>query len=301
MIDTCRLYCKLDKISRKEIKRSFKPVRKKSLVWYLNSESNGLMLYYMPVYNMLFIRCNLKKTLNKSIIVNEDYDFLVNKINETLNKYFSDIRFNKFKLSRIDFKKDIVTTYKKEYIEILKKLNCTYRRKNKKIYETSVYYRGRSYNLNLYDKEAEAGLSFKNEYKDVLRLEVQLKSIYLKNLYKNTGLQISLDNFFSFEMRDFIFSQILEPLFKKGDYYTVAESEKILKETYSDNMINKLLNFQKLIYRYDLTYVKKTMSENTYYRYLKCLKFSEVNPIIFQSTNNIKCLPNLMKYLEGNI
>lgn len=295
MVDTIGFFYEPDKFDRKEIKRTFKPHKGGEFTWYINSLNNEIKMTYKPKYNYIFIRVNSKKLLNKSTIVNDDYFPLVEKINIYLKRYFSKIRFQNLELSRIDYKKDI-TSYKDIYIQILKKLNNTYRRKNKTVYDTSVYYRGKSYNLNLYDKEAES----KNiiEYKDTLRLEIQIKRPYLKSILSKHGLEITLENFFDNNIKFLFFKEILYPLFYVGDYYTIEESRKILNKFYSENMTGKLIDLQKLIYKWGISKARKKINNSTWYRYLKLLNSAKVNPILFKKFDGIKKLPNLICYLK---
>lgn len=305
MIDTGNFFYNPNREEIQEIKNNFKPLRSSNgFTWFSNSRDNGIMMNYKPYYNRLSIRFNPKIILNKNNITDNDYIPLVNKIDLFLERHFSSIRVADLKLSRIDFKKDINTKYKDIYIEILKRLAVNYRRKNKKVYKTSVYYTGTSYNLNLYDKEEERKekKEYKEEYKNILRLEIQIKRTYLRNLLNKHALVISLENFFDSKMRAFIFNEILSPLIHSGDYFTIEESKDILRQHYSENMTEKLVKFQEIIYESGMIGAKKFNEKfgdkKTYYSYLVLLKSADVNPITFQDTENIKRLPNLMKYLD---
>lgn len=306
MIDTLKFFYEATREDRKVIKETFRSYKseKEIFIYYKNPKNNkGIRYAYITKSNLLFITVNPKEVLNKFEIINEDYVSLVEAIEESIYiVLFNKIDFENLNLSRIDYKKDIVTDYIDIYIDILKKLDYKYRKKKKKTYETSVHYKGGSYNLNLYNKEQERRdkdeLSELDKYLKTLRLEIQIKRPYLKACIKKYGLLIELKNFFDDCMRLILFEQLLEPLVYRGDYFTMEESEKMLKEKYTLNMVNKLINFQKSIYNSDVSTVKKSCNRNTFRSYKKKLEEVGINPIILGESVEVKKLPNLISYLK---
>lgn len=305
MIDTLRFFYEATKEDREIIKDTFRTYRseKEIFIYYKNPEPKGIRYSYITKSNLLFIIVNPKEVLNKFKIINDDYSSVVEAIEISINKeLLNKIDFENLNLSRIDYKKDIVTDYIDIYIDILKKLDYKYRKKKRKTYETSVHYKGASYNLNLYNKEQERidkdKLNELDKYLKTLRLEIQVMRPYLKACVNKYGLTIELKNFFDNCMRLILFEQLLEPLVYRGDYFTIEESEKILKEKYTLNMANKLINFQKSIYSSDVSTVKKYYNRNTFRSYKKKLEEVGINPIIISESVEVKKLPNLLSYLK---
>lgn len=305
MIDTIGFFYEVNRLDVEVIKKKCKPHRNKKgeLTWGSNLIDNGFTYNYIPKRNHLYIIVNPKKVLNKHNIINEDYSLLVKKIEASVSKVlFNKIKLEDLHLRRVDFKKDIITEYKYIYIEILKKLSDQYRRKRKRIYPTSVYYKGRSYNLNFYDKEQEVKEKNKfnelEEYKNTLRLEIQIKRPYLKNYLKKHGLEITLSNFFDSKMRLILFIDITQKLLYKGDYFTIEENRKTLSNNYSENMTEKLISFQELIHKYGVTNTKRNINKNTWGRYILRLEDIKINPITIKEVGNLKKLPNLISYIE---
>lgn len=236
--------------------------------------------------------------LGKSQIVNRDYEIVEEAIDRTLSRYFGRLRFSDFTLSRIDYKLDIVTPYKDVYLDILKHLRYYYRKKFRQDYMTSVYYKGKSYVFNLYDKEAKERFKV-NLYKNMLRLEIQLKNRHLRKLRK-LGLTACLLNYFDDTIRKMVFEDLLTPLLYKGDYFTIQKSRCVLeKHGYKSSMIDKLLNFQKLILEHGISaaLMNSGKSANTLRGYLVKLQEAGVNPIPLPDNCRVNCLPNLLSFL----
>lgn len=303
MIDTLKFFYEATREDRKIIKNTFRTYKseKEIFIYYKNPKCRGIRYTYITKSNLLFITVNPKEALNKFQIINDDYLSVVEAIEISINKaLFNKIDFGNLNLSRIDYKIDIVTKHIDIYIDILKKLDYKYRKKKKKTFETSVYYKGVSYNLNLYNKEEELRKKKKfselDKYLNTLRIEIQIMRPYLKNCINKYGLTIELKNFFDDCMRLILFEQILEPLVYRGDYFTIEESEKILKEKYTLNMVNKLIDFQKLIYSSDVSIVKKYYNRNTFRSYKKKLEEAGINPIIIGESVEVKKLHNILSY-----
>lgn len=297
MIDTLQFFMHTDSIDKQDIFKNLKPYRSGKSRWWSLKADKGVDIEFKIKYNLLLIVVNPKKLLNKKEITNEDYLPLVNKLNGLLASYFRKIRIEDMGLGRIDYKIDINTPYIKTYIDILKKSKDNYRCKSKTIYETSVYYGGKSYNLNLYDKGAQAGTE---EYKNVLRLEIQFKRRKLKDISKTTGMPLTLEEFFSEGLRKLYINKILEPILYKGDYYTINKSRHILKTHYTNGMTEKLISFQKLIFEHGITKAIELngLSDNTIRSFIKKLENAGVNPFTIEKADEINTLPNLLSYMK---
>jgi hypothetical protein len=255
-------------------------------------------------YNLLQVVVSPTKVLNKQHIVDEDYENIANVLDETFSSHCGRLRSSDLKLSRIDYKLDITTPYKDIYIDILKKVKYIYRQKQRRDYDTSTYYKGKSYTLNLYDKAAKEamGLHWKR-YEDVLRLEIQLKSRHLKVLSttESYDMEITLQNFFSNNIRHQVFKNILYPMLYRGDYYSVRKIRYILNSYgYTDNMAEKLLQFQRLISIHGITGAIELSdkSKNTTRSYIKKLEDAGVNPIPLPNDSRVNYLQNMLTYLS---
>jgi len=300
MIDTFQMYVRLKYTDRPNIKKHFEPHRTEdAFVWTLTPTKGISMKYLMSQekrISLLQMVVNPALVLDKRQIVNADYGNLVAAIDRTLALYFGQLRFADFNLSRIDYKLDIVTPYKDIYIGILKQLQFSYRRKHQQEWMTSVYYNGKSYTINLYDKEAKEGAS----YKDVLRLELQLKSSYIRRQLNEYGMVASLRNYFNDNVRRNTFEDLLTPLIYRGDYYTIRKSRYVLAEYgYSEKTINKLLDFQKLVLQHGINAAtrKSGKSANTVRGYIAKLQAAGVNPVPLPHDCRVNHLPGMLTYL----
>lgn len=304
MIDTFQMYYKPIEKDIKAIKEYFKPHKcNKRFIWTLQPIEGISMKYYLD-FNLLQIVVTPAVVLNKQYVFDEDYVSIVTAIDKVLSSYLGRLCFSDLKLSRIDYKLDIKTPYKDIYVGILKKLRYCYRRRYRNNYATSTYYKGRNYNLNLYDKEAKEVLGLHwREYTDLLRLEIQLKSRHLQKLSrnKNYGLQVCLKNYFSDVMRKCMFEDVLLPLLYRGDYYTTRKSRFILEKcSYTNSMVTKLIHFQKLVYEHGITgAIKKSdKSDNTIRSYITKLQNAGVNPMPLPKDCRVNYLPNLLSFFR---
>jgi len=300
MIDTFQIYARPNYSEKQDIKKHFQPNRIKDAFGWTLAPAAGISMKYLMSQekriSLLQMVVNPALLLDKRQIVNDDYENLVTTIDRTLALYFRRLRFADFNLSRIDFKLDIVTPYKDIYIGILKQLQFKYRRKYQQLHMASVYYKGKSYTINLYDKEAKEGAS----YKDVLRLELQLKSGFIRRQLNEYGMVASLQNYFHNSVRRNPFEDLLTPLIYRGDYYTIRKSRYVLAEYgYSEKTIVKLLNFQKLALQHGINAAtrKSGKSANTVRGYIIKLQEAGVNPVPLPNNCRVNHLPGLLTYL----
>jgi len=300
MIDTFQIYARPNYSEKQDIKKHFQPNRiKDAFVWTLTATKGISMKYLMSQekrISLLQMVVNPALVLEKRQIVNDDYASIVTAIDRILALYCGRMRVADFNLSRIDYKLDIVTPYKDIYVGILKQLQFSYRRKHQQEWMTSVYYNGKSYTINLYDKEAKEGASFK----DVLRLELQLKSRWIRRQFNEYGMVASLRNYFNDSVRRNTFEDLLTPLIYRGDHYTIRKSRYVLAEYgYSEKTVTKLLDFQRLVLQHGMSASTRLSgkSANTVRGYIVKLQNAGVNPVPLPHDCRVNHLPGLLTYL----
>jgi hypothetical protein len=121
-------------------------------------------------------------------------------------------------LNRIDYKFDYRCRSPEEKKKLIESLSMGILKRwsaEQKLYETSIYYNGNNYKINLYDKQAEViakakinGQEPKLNYENVIRYELQVKTGLMQNYYKRYGLIRSLENYW--DMRDFFFKEYFD-------------------------------------------------------------------------------------------
>ncbi len=288
------------------IKDNFKITKEeKQLVYY--RKYRALDFKYYQVYNVLHIKINLNRLLDKDVIVEGDYS----KVLKEYKKQFYEFGFYwtnpTYQLNRVDYKSDIITENKDIYIKLLKKASNNYRAlKQYSKYKSSVYYNSKSMNINVYDKEQELIdtdselLVDINKYKNMLRFEVQLKRNKLYYLEKTWGQTRELVNYFHQKDHDYWINYALKKIIYCGDYYNLYHSKKILQEHYSKSMVGKLTELQKDISINGISEAKKNYTSATFNNHIKKLE-SVVNPILIPKGEGITHLKNIFNFTDENI
>lgn len=294
-----------------------KPVRVKTKdqdVSYINfhKEEHGFKIDYIGKRRLLLIRFTPPKLLNKNIITDDDYTNFIAEANKKLINYLPYIKAEDLELSQIHFKLDIYTIYKQEYINLLSKIKTNYYKNKIKIYYNkasptiidTVYLKNSGYNLNLYLKEREQPDKIK--YKNLLRLELQIKRRKLKQILKSKYIYPKTINYFSEAKRTYFFETILKRFLYAGDYYSIRRSRNILKKHYPNKpaTVIKLIEFQKLIAKHGMSKAMELLNkcDQTTREYLKLLQGAGVNPIPLDScsADKINYLSSLFSFLYIN-
>ena len=313
----------------------------------------GIKFIFNIDYQIVIIIANAHIVLNKTDITVKDrieYELRLQKILQVI--------FNtkniKYELNRIDYCIDIKVYEVISYLEgkDVKKfipadndmkiyhyllwygLHSYRYMKQDRVYGTSIYLKTKrgTKNFIIYDRYAKT----KNEKdKGFYRIEVQLKSKFLKSKFKKEGITKDLDNYWSESaMTDYYF-KFLHNFFNEGDYYKLYEGKRLIDK--SDNttkMKHKLIKFRediilftldnllkpkfckeankfnrgrKIIMDYGCAKIIKRI--NLKYSYAKIKNYIErldeigVNPISIIDYNggrtNRKSLPNLLKLARG--
>lgn len=243
--------------------------------------------------------------IHKNIILNSDYDAVATEYQSQFYALGFDYTDPMNKLSRIDYKQDIITEHKDIYIKLLKKGSNNYRAlKQYSKYKTSVYYKSKSKNINIYDKQQEQAdrLQIVDEnYTNMIRFEVQLKRNRLHYLLKNEGICRELLNYWNVKEKDYHINKELQKLIYSGDYYNLYHSEKKLMEHYTKNMTDKLLELQKDISLNGVSAARLNYNTATFRNYISLLQEAQVNPIPIPKGEGITHLKNLFNFTDSNI
>jgi hypothetical protein len=287
------------------IKNTFRPVKNNHGNLIFHGEYKDLKMDYYNDFHVLSITSNASKLINKSTISTEDHEAVIkeykNQFNEVGFKYTDPLQ----KLNRIDYKTDIITEHKNLYIKLLKKSINTYGAlKQNNIFDSSIYYNSKALNINIYDKEQEQRDKLQivdDRYTNVIRFEAQLKRDRLNYIQNKDGLCKELSNYFHIKDHDYFINKELQKIIYNGNYYNLYHSSRRLKEHYSKNMTDKLIQLQKSISIYGITKVKANYSVETFRVYLKLLQDAEVNPIPIPKNEAITSLANPFKFTQNNI
>ncbi|WP_139355005.1 hypothetical protein, partial [Clostridium acetobutylicum] len=288
------------------IRNSFKTVKKDGqLVYY--SRYKAIDFKYYSFFNVLHTKINLNELLNKDVITDQDYNAV---LKEYQNQFYDIFKYTNAleQLNRIDFKCDVITDYKTLYIKLLKKSSDNYKSlKQYSKYKSSVYYNSKSMNINIYDKleqlinTGQDKLIDISKYKNMLRFEVQLKRNKLYYLERTCGMTRELSNYFSQKDHDYWINEGLKKLIHNGDYYNIYHSEKILKEHYTNNMVNKLITLQKDISINGISEARENYNNTTFNNYINKLQSAGVNPIPIPKGEGLTRLSNIFNFTNDNI
>ena len=91
---------------------------------------------------------------------------------------------------------------------------------------------------------------------------------------------------------NFFINDVIAPVVYEGDYYNTYWSRKILKEHYTKNMTNKLIEFQNNISIYGVQGAKKQYSQHKFITYKNKLIDVGINPIPIPKNEGINYLEN---------
>ncbi|WP_110114483.1 hypothetical protein [Bacillus sp. CGMCC 1.16541] len=261
------------------------------------------------------LKVDLVKLLGKGKIVEADYLTVESSIKKFLYSQFGSTEyFNNHRLTRIDYKLDVVIP-NKDHRKLLFHLYEKYTRiyfYKKKIkwgkdeegnpmkYETSQYHKCQSTEFVIYSKEDErmAKREIVQPYeKDVIRYELRLKNEHLNSMKRNDskgkGRPKKLKEYFKENLYKHYMINQITPIIRKGDYYKIHQAEKIIENSpLSRKRKEKLRAFLVDISNNGIDAPKKYLSKPTYRNYLKELEQLNINPILIPK--NRKDFPSHM-------
>ncbi|UWG97771.1 hypothetical protein LPY66_02810 [Dehalobacter sp. DCM] len=209
-------------------------------------------------------------------------------------------------MTRIDLKVDLKLSEAEmqEYLYIFSKLRQKYYSLKKKVYYNednsnieSVYYKGSRFNINVYDKQNQLkkkGID-NPTYKNVFRLELQIKSKELSAYCKRFGTSKELINFWDIAVRDYFFNNLLiEKFLYNGDYYNQNNINFKLEDIKLSTQ-QKLLEFCRNIAETDITEASKKLSRGTASKYIKELTEREINPVMIKRFDYLAGLKTIIE------
>lgn len=171
----------------------------------------------------------------------EDYPAVEFAFNEFWNdvigsERFPDfMRFENWKVSRIDYAFQFRTPYLQTYLDLLQRGRIA-KYFTEHEYATSVYATANTVNLNFYDKQAQLQsksylkASDIETAKNLLRLEVQCKFDYLQKLKRKFELDgMSVRDFWDANIAEHVLRYRIKMLAGEQDFYRLDEAERKLK------------------------------------------------------------------------
>lgn len=235
-------------------------LRNKKFVGYqMYIINKGVRIRFPTINNpkrFMYIIVNVPVFLGKKMVEETDITLFKEKYKEIVYKqFFNYDEFLKSQvLNRIDYKFDYFCKDEKEkslLLELLSKAKSKRYSGKKRIYSNevdndndaiTVYYNGRHYRINIYDKYEETGGL--PEYQNMVRYEIQIMSSTLNRYFKEYGLIRDIDNYWN--MRNFFFIEYLLPIFYIGNFYKNNIVSRMLSKCKNKAcLINKIMNVQK--------------------------------------------------------
>lgn len=251
------------------------------MYWF---EYKGLKFKFCPRQRYLLIITKVGNILEKQDITLSDELIYRNRVLNVIKEILGKGRLIKIYLSRIDYKVDIKLESKemvKLYISLLQKCKYFYKyTRVRKKYETSMYLSNKSgqFALNFYDKEEE---SKEPKYKNILRLEIQVKTSKIKKEIKK-GVYNLLGVYWSKSAMIKYYFKLLKGFLYLGDYYKIKEINKQIQlSNYSKSYKLKLKKFVSEVDKYGIQGVinKKIYCVKTIKKYIQMLSNLKINPI----------------------
>lgn len=270
----------------------------------------------------------------------KDMNLLRNTIMNIIEEVFHSIikdpiywHINNWNITRLDLVTNICfknNTDKKIFIELLKKLNYSYCKKD--IYQSSSHSHNRSITYNFYDKNEEIENS-KDRYlyppniPNTLRLEIQFKNNSIYRFCKKNN--IDHKNFGYFSSLPSLLNQIYKDSLRRigldKKFLTKKEMSKLLKKIYKNKEISKktfnnmynyfinesitiskntLLTYKKILSNYNCSHILLDRKVNKKINFMSLLLFKSTNIFLSfkKKFKNLHCvLMNNIIYLIINL
>lgn len=278
--------------------QKFKKYSDKNCYYY--EYKNCCFQYYLTSC-CLCICTNTHKILGKTTITESDLQEFISKLKSIIEEVIT-IRDYDLNLTRIDYMVDIKSSSneeKKEIVTILHKYSSNYKRMTQKQkYETSCHLSTKSSNLNFYDKEQQMldvfGYAGK-EYKNIVRLELQIKAPKIKRLCRKKEVPRDIKNYFTKEAMEEYYFKFLRPYFYQYDYIKISNAIDIIrKSSYTQTIKLNLIKFLKVVDMVGMTNTKKYFCYNAVTKYLDLLNKLELNPICLSDSSKFDRITNLL-------
>lgn len=178
----------------------------------------GIHFNYYLLHHTLTFSTHTQRILSKLNVVEDDVDVYLEKLTSIIREVVT-IKIPKLNLTRCDYCIDVSTSSSEELKEIFNLLQLhhsqfKYIRVNQ-IYDNSRYLctPNSSININIYDKFAQILNTYgyeDNRFKNVLRVELQLKKNKIQKLYHKFNVQRDVRKYWSKEMLQKLYIDYLE-------------------------------------------------------------------------------------------
>lgn len=146
--------------------------------------------------------------------------------------------------------------------------------------------------INIYDKGAKCKLP---EWKDVLRIELQIKNRKLHRLYKDKGIERDINIYWTKEFMEKYYFLYYEEYFYLGDYYKLNICKKLIKKSsYSRTIKKGLIKFVTDVNKYGMTKASENYSYGRVRRYINYLNDIKVNPVTINDDSELDKIQNII-------
>ena len=258
--------------------------------------------YYL-LHRTLTLTTHTQRILKRLDVTENDVDEYLQKLISIIKEVVN-LKVIKLNLTRCDYCIDVPVSSNEELQEIFNLLNKHHSRFKyitaNQIYENSRYLckPNSSVNINIYDKFSQIlnVYGYEDErYRNIIRVELQLKKNKIKKLYNRDNLQRDVKNYWCKETMQREYFKYLQDYLYLGDYYklSIAES-KINSSSYSKTIKKNLINCIKKINSKGITTVTKNMSYNTTQKYTMLLTNLNLNPITISNNSKFDYIQNIL-------
>lgn len=258
--------------------------------------------YYL-LHRTLTVSTHTSKVLRRNNVKENDIIEYLNNL-ETIIKEVINIDEINLKLTRCDYNIDLKVSSQEELKEIFILLNKHHKKfkyiESKQDYFNSVYLckpKG-SIGINIYDKFAQILNEYNYEdenYRNVIRIELQLKKWKIRRLYKKQDLARDIKKYWCRETMEQQYFDYLKEYLYVGDYYKLSKAKEIiLSSSYSKTIKKGLITFITRINYCGITPTSKNYSYNTSKKYIQLLNELRINPITINDNCNIDMIENIL-------
>lgn len=304
MIDSINTTLKVKKSQIYNFKKRFKRCSKD---YVYSFKYKGIHFNYYLLHSTLTLSTHASSILHKNNIVetdvNEYLDLLYKIIKEVV-----DIDEINLSLSRCDYCVDLKVASSEEIHEIFMLLNKHYKKfryiESKQEYENGIYLckPKSSFNINIYNKYEQLLNQFGYEdenFKNTIRVELQLKKWKINRLYRKNNLDRDVKKYWCKETMEKEYFQLLQQYLYVGDYYKLSKAkELILSSTYSKTVKKGLINFIENVNAYGITIASSKRSYNTIRRYISILNELKINPITINDDSKFLKIENIINRVK---
>lgn len=268
-----------------------------------STKHKGIHFVYYQMSHTLTLTTHTYKVLGRNNVKENDIIEYLNNV-ESIIKEIINIDEINLKLTRCDYNIDLKVSSQEELREIFVLLNKHHKKfkyiESKQDYSNSVYLckpKG-SIGINIYDKFSQILNEYNYEdenYRNVIRIELQLKKWKIKRLYKKQDIARDIKKYWCRETMEQQYFSYLKDYLYIGDYYKLSKAKEIIfSSSYSKTIKNGLVKFITEINHYGITPTSKNYSYNTSKKYIQLLNELKLNPITINDDSNINMIENIL-------